>query len=322
VFWRTLGILMALHACATFNQFESVQHQFPTSQPWMSTAAQTVAQQMFQAFSRSLLAAFQFSLAITLKPQRTDKTKGQPDGNGGPLVKFGPGIVIGLGLIAAHYGLIGMWQRERPVWPGLVDANAAWPPVAVLPLHVTLRFLHDVPLALLAMTAATLLFPDSGDVYAAPPAMSKLSLYFIPARLIVAAPAMLSTVTWGALLPWTAAQMVTGLGMSAAFRLVYRHDLSQLPIAYALGTHSAHTSLKCTARNTTATHYLLAAKRLTTLLACVFALCCGLVRCWPTAVAVQVIGEWMLREHQDSAPVVSALLSLAYAATTVQFMLT
>jgi hypothetical protein len=246
VFWRTLGILMALHACATFNQFESVQHQFPTSQPWMSTAAQTVAQQMFQAFSRSLLAAFQFSLAITLKPQRTDKTKGQPDGNGGPLVKFGPGIVIGLGLIAAHYGLIGMWQRERPVWPGLVDANAAWPPVAVLPLHVTLRFLHDVPLALLAMTAATLLFPDSGDVYAAPPAMSKLSLYFIPARLIVAAPAMLSTVTWGALLPWTAAQMVTGLGMSAAFRLVYRHDLSQLPIAYALGTHSAHTSLKCT----------------------------------------------------------------------------
>ena len=231
LFWRYLGLLIALHACNTFNSFESLQHRFPTSQPWMSTAAKTVAGQTFQGFSRSLLSSFQFSLALTLKPQRIDKDKQQLG-----FLSLAPGMVVGLGLVATHHGLMWMWQREGPVWPGLVDANAAWPPVAVLPLNVALRFMHELPLSLLAVTAATVLFPRSGDVGVPPPAIGKVAMYFVLARLIVAAPSMLSMVTWGALAPWAVSQATTGLVTAAAFRLVYCHDLSQLPIGYGLGT--------------------------------------------------------------------------------------
>jgi hypothetical protein len=196
----------------------------------MSTAAKTVAGQTFSGFTRSLLSAFQFSLALTLKPQRIDKDKLQVG-----YLSLLPGIVVGLGYVATHVGLTWMWERPGPVWPGLVDANAAWPPVAVLPLNVTLRFMHELPLSLLAVTAATLLFPRSGDVDVPPPAIGKLAMYFIPSRLIVAAPTMLATVTWNALAPWAISQAITGMVTAAAFRVVYRHDLSQLPVGYSLG---------------------------------------------------------------------------------------
>jgi len=122
------------------------------------------------------------------------------------------------------------------VWPGLVDANAAWPPIAVLPLNVIVRVMHELPLVLLMVVAATFLFRSSGNVDVPPPTSHKLAMYFVPARLIHAAPVMLSAVTWNALLPWTVSQVVVGLVTAAAFRLVYRHDLSQMPIGYSLGT--------------------------------------------------------------------------------------
>lgn len=233
VFWRTLGLLMVLHAFITLNQFETMQHQFQTSQPWVSTAVQTVAQRMFGGFSRSLLTSFQFSLAMTLKPQRTDPQPGKYS-----IASFAPGLVLGLALVATHYAFAPMWERERPKWPGLVDANSAWPPIALLPLQVTLRFLHEVPTALLATTAATVMFPQSGDTTAPAPALSTLSSYFIPARLIVAAPMMLSSVMWDSLPAWLFSQVVTGLLTAWAFKLIYRHDLSQVPVASALGMHT------------------------------------------------------------------------------------
>jgi len=79
------------------------------------------------------------------------------------------------------------------------------------------------------------LFPRSGDVDVPPPAIGKLAMYFIPSRLIVAAPTMLATVTWNALAPWAISQAITGMVTAAAFRVVYRHDLSQLPVGYSLG---------------------------------------------------------------------------------------
>jgi uncharacterized iron-regulated membrane protein len=44
---------------------------------------------------------------------------------------------------------------------------------------------------------------------------------------------------------------------------------------------------------------------------------------WPfrTALALQIVGEWMLREHYDLAAVVAAVFTLSYAANLVREML-
>lgn len=44
---------------------------------------------------------------------------------------------------------------------------------------------------------------------------------------------------------------------------------------------------------------------------------------WPfrTALAFQIVGEWMLREHYDLAAVVAAVFTLSYAANLVREML-
>jgi len=112
-FRRTLLGMLALYALNTHNKFAAMEHEFPTAQPWLSTAAQRVALGMFGALSRSLLTALQISLAITIKPQRTDK----PDTRALPSwATAGPGVALGLGLTALHYVLAPAWERAHPTW--------------------------------------------------------------------------------------------------------------------------------------------------------------------------------------------------------------
>ena len=108
----------------------------------------------------------------------------------------------------------------------LVDANAAWVAPALLPLQTTLRYIHELALALLPVSAATVLFNEQA-------ALTSLVAFFVPARLVVAGPMMLPAVQWSSLPAWLGSQVVTGAVFACCFRLIYRHDLSQLPVTTA-----------------------------------------------------------------------------------------
>ena len=232
-FWKLLGGVLTLGLLHVVNQLPLIKYSLQTAQPWTAQIMTSLSSQALGSLAKAMITALQLSLALSVHPRAPPTAAAQQIGFPASIA---PGVAMGLLQVAVHWLLIESTGEPGPLWPQGIDMNGSLPLMLSLPLLGALQFVESVKISLLANAAASAWLCRTQSTPGSALTSAQLAIVTAGSVLVrmVLAQGQLASVVWDFLPAWLFSQLIHGLVASAGFVLVYRHDLSQLPLALAM----------------------------------------------------------------------------------------